>query len=479
MARPYQRGRMATVPIPPEDAAKALLSWENNWTITLIKFTVLTIVFFCTLIGVLQLGNLQEIMKNFSRYRCNPLVMPFAGNFGYDATENFNFCLSNIFQLKAVEVFTPLYELLNVFTSIVSQIVNVVLGIRKLFSNFLFGVNRFVRNVRDRIQQLLTSVRMSFLRINNLMGRVYGTMYAVMWMGLSALTAGFNVADNDLVKFLFEFCFDPNSPIRLADNSMTTLSKIRVGDVLAPIEGNERPVVTSVFLFDGTKTSMVSIHGVSMSAEHYVNYCGKWLSAKNHPDALAIPSLPTLACLNVSGHTFGIGAHKLIVADYDEHTSQHVVHETQRLALHTLNGAPSTRPPVNDYSLGFDAMMLVKMKDTTWKYARDVNIGDVLHSTGTVLGVVHEECASVVLVDGKQIAAAQLLFDSASNSWTRCMLRHTPVACSPAVLYSFITKNCGTIIAHTGQTELYLRDYREVAVPEMEDAYRKEFVTQE
>lgn len=468
---------MATVPIPPEDAAKALLSWDNNWTISLIKFVVLTVVCLCVLIGVLQFGNLQEIAKNFSRYRCNPLIMPFAGNFGYDATENFNFCLSNLFQLKAVEVFTPLYELLNVFTSIVSQIVNVVLGIRKLFSNFLYGVNRFVRSVRDRIQQLMMSVRMSFLRLNNLMGRVYGTMYAVMWMGLSALTAGFNVADNDLVKFLFEFCFDPATPIRLDDNSVIPLSAVRVGDVLAPVAGNDRPVVTSVFLFDGTKTPMVNLRGVLMSAEHYVQYGSVWMPAKDHPDAVLAVSLPYLACLNVSGHMFSIGDAGLVVADYDEHSSLQVVKDTQRLALRTLNGGLYNESASDDYSLGFDGMMLVKMKDTSWKYARDVIVGDVLFSAGVVLGIVKEECTSAVIVDGVYIAAAQLIFDTDAKMWTRCLMRYRAKAAS-VVLYSFITNNCSTIIAHTGQRELCLRDYREVALPEMEDAYKKEFVTQ-
>jgi hypothetical protein len=468
---------MATVPITPEEAAKAMLSWDNNWTTSLIKFIVLTLVCLCVLVVMLQFGNLQEIAKNFSRYRCNPLIMPFASNFGYDATENFNFCLSNLFQLKAVEVFTPLYELLNVFTSIVSQIVNVVLGIRKLFSNFLYGVNRFVRSVRDRIQQLMMSVRMSFLRLNNLMGRVYGTMYAVMWMGLSALTAGFNVADNNLVKFLFEFCFDPNTPIRLANNSVVPLSAVRVGDVLAPVAGNDRPVVTSVFMFDGTQTPMVNVHGVFMSSEHYVQYGGLWMAAKDHPDAVATTSLPYLACLNVSGHMFSIGDAGIIVADYDEHSSLQVVKDTQRLALRAVNGGIYNAATSDDYSLGFDGMMLIKMKDTSWKHARDVRIGDVLFSAGVILGIVQEDCKSVVVVDGLKIAAAQLVFDPDAKMWTRCLMRYKALATS-AVLYSFVTDNCSTIIAHTSKHELFLRDYREVALPEMEDAYKKEFVTQ-
>jgi hypothetical protein len=97
------------------------------------------------------------------------------------------------------------------------MIMNVAVSIRQLFSSFLAGVNKFIRNVRDRIEALLFSVRMSFIKLNNLMGKVYGTMYAVMWMGTSALAAGNNLANNDLVTFLFEFCFHPDTPIQRGD----------------------------------------------------------------------------------------------------------------------------------------------------------------------------------------------------------------------------------------------------------------------
>ena len=197
------------------------------------------------------------------------------------------------------------------------------------------------------------------------------------------------------------------------------------------------------------------------------------MPAKEHPDAIAAPSLPILACLNVSGHMFGIG--DLLVADYDEHSSQQVIKDTQHLALDTLNGGIYKSASSDDYNLGFDGMMMVKLKDTSWKHARDIMIGDVLFSCGMVLGIVKEKCESAVVVDGLHIAAAQLVFDPESKMWTRCLLRYKAKAAS-VVLYSFITSNCGTIMAHTGQTELCLRDYREVAIPEMEDSYREEFV---
>ena len=480
MATTLPDATAAPVAATSVNAAKIMDLWETNWSVTLYKFIGLTVVLLAIMIALFQVGNLQEIAKNFPRYRCNPMIMPFASNFGYDTQENFNFCLNNIFNVKAIEVFAPIYQLLGVFTTIVTQLVNVVLGIRKLFSNFLFGVNQFVRNVRDRIQQLLTTVRMSLIRINNLMGRVYGSMYSVIWMGVSALAAGNNVANNDLVKFMFEFCFDPETPVQLADGSYTTIQSLKIGDKLAAVVGNPSPVVTSTFVFDGSKTPMVSIHDVYMSAEHYVQYMDSWMPAKSHPDARPALSSSRLVCLNVTGHMFGVGKKQVIVADYDEHSNPSVVAATQNLALRTLNGGVLPKHPiVNDYSLGMDKVFLIRMADDSYKLVGSVKIGDDLHGGGKVLGVVHELCDSVVGVDGLYVAAAQPFMDADCGVWVRGMYhsKFTSVPGHSVELISFITEHCTTLTLNTGTKEFFTRDYREVPLKEMEDAYAAQFAS--
>ena len=145
-------------------------------TSVLVTFLVLTI----GLVIALSAGYFKEIFANFSSYRCNPLMMPFAGFFGYNATENFQFCLNNILQGRLTEAFGPLFSLLGSFGTTLETVVNAALGLRKMFSNFLMTVNGFIANVKDRIQMLMTQVRLSFLKIKELMGKVYGTMYAVL-----------------------------------------------------------------------------------------------------------------------------------------------------------------------------------------------------------------------------------------------------------------------------------------------------------
>jgi hypothetical protein len=177
---------------------------------------------------------------------------------------------------------------------------------------------------------------------------------------------------------------------------------------------------------------------------------------------------------------FGVGKKQVIVADYDEHSNPSVVEATQTLALRTLNGSVLPKHSVvKDYSLGMDKLFLIRMADDSYKLLGSVKIGDILHGGGKVLGVVHEKCDSVVEVDGLYVAAAQPFMDVELGVWVRGMYhsKFTSGPKRPLELISFITEHCSTLTLHTGTKEFFTRDYREVPLKEMEDAYAKQFAS--
>lgn len=449
-------------------SAATLETWSNGLSWSIFTFSIITLIFVLVTFLIFSLGNLTEISKNFAKYRCNPLMMPFAGQFGYDAKENFDFCISNILNNKAAEIFAPLYGILSQFTGVLTIMMNATLGIRKLFSNFFLSVNNFIGNVRNRIQNLLFQIRISFLKMNNLMGRVFGTMYAVIYMGSSALTAGNNLANSDLVTFLSEFCFDPSTPVKMANGSYKKIEDIVIGDHLTSLN-DTNPMVTSIFRFDGQHTSMVSINDIVVSAQHYVECDAKWIPAADHPLAIRHIPLRSLVCLNVTGNTFYVGKQGLKVRDYDETNDPGTTMAAKLLANVTLNGKGITTSDTTDtYDLGFDPQFEVYLDDNTWLPAAKVNIGAVLSGGHKVVGVVHELCTYIVDLEGKYVSSSQLVF--MGEKWVRA----GSVLCykhDPKILIQFVTENCGPIFVRNGDRVYTLRDYREAAVPEMESAY--------
>jgi len=456
--------------------------WKEGYTKIIIVFVLVTLVQIGLLFVAFQLHLLAGIKNNVADYRCNPLFMPFMGNFGLDPIENFNFCVQGVFNAKAAEVFTPIYAILAVFQNVLVTVVDAALSIRDMFKNFLTGVEQFIASVRNKIQFLMNNVRMSFIRILNLMGKVYGSMFAVLFMGQSAMTAAFNLADNDLVKFLFEFCFAPETLVKMSDGSYKEIKDVKIGDVLASVPNNESPVVTSVFRFAGSRTPMVAIGDVVVSAAHYVagsDGDGEMIPAASHQLARTVASIDELICLNVSGHRFSVGGGDgLVVADYDEHETPAVVIETQRVADAALNGGFGFNidSAVLDYSLGVDGESLVLMEDGSWKPVASVKVGDRVKYSGAVLGVVCEHCNSTVVgANGIVYSEAQFTYDNCANKWVRAANRWSAQG-GARNLYSIITEKTSAVVIRKEDITEFIRDYREVPLPEMESAYEKEFL---
>jgi hypothetical protein len=454
---------------PPPIAAPAATGSTGSF----IWFLLLTLLNVGILIALFTVGSLEEVAKNWPRYRCNPIFMPFAASFGSDPVENFRFCLDSVFAGKAAQIFSPLYNILNEFGNIITKIVNVAMGLRNLFANLRTSIIDFFGNVKQKILTILTQVRVSFIKMNQLMGRVFGTLYAVIYMGLSGLAAGQNIANNDLVKFLFEFCFAPDTPIPLANGSTIPIHAVRVGDLLAPLEGTA-PLVSSKFTFDGTNTRMVKIGDLHLSAEHYVGGA----PAEEHSIAVPAASIPLLVCLNVNGHRFRIG--DVVVSDYDESSSIDVIKTTQALAEYRLNGyssIPPTNPRVikalEEYSLGIEGSALVLLKNGDWKRLDEIKVGDCLEVGGKVVGTVEESVKyAVTLLSGVTVSASQLIW--IDDRWDRAAVVY---AAHPfqGTLYQLFVENCSSFyVKKEGELPDVVREYREIADPAMEDSYRKE-----
>lgn len=442
--------------------------WEKNFYSNMTKFIIVTAIQVGIVVWVISGGGIAEVINNWPKYRCNPVIMPFAGMFGYDASENFNFCMKNIFSMNAGAVLAPVYGVMSNFTDIIGTISNVANSFRYLIANLLHGMERLMSSFRDRFQFILFSIRMSFFKIMNLMGRLYTTFYAVIFMGMSALQAAQNVANNDMVKFLLEFCFDPETPIELASGKVVPIAQVSIGDKLAAINGVS-PIVTSKFKFNGISTPMVKLNNTIVSSKHFVYYekLASWIMAGDHPDAEFAMSLPYLVCLNTSTHTVRIN--NTIFADYDESESPEVIKATQKLAEQCLNSGVSGRV-TSDYALGLDGLTQIKMCDGSYKQLNKISIGDAISQGGSVLGLVQEEAMNICIIENDvRVSEAQLLWTA--NKWVRAGSKYPIIKLAkPEVFYQLIT-DLNIIVTKSGDM---FRDYREVNIPEMEDAYERE-----
>ena len=425
-----------------------------------LKPGVLTFVLSLGIVLLLGLGTSQEVSQNWSKYRCQPHIMPVAGLYGYNAQENIEFCLKSVFLKEAPGVLAPIYEASSSLNSAMSSAGGGLLSVRKTLTGLTDGISSVVRSFNRRIQLIMQTLKGKFENLEHLMGRVVALFYAIMYSGITALAAGSTFAKGTVGTFLNTFCFPAGTPVLCEGGIYKPIEQLVVGDLLESYSAT-RNAVESTFIFDGSKTQMCEIEGVIVSTNHFVRYRGNWILAGKHPAARPAASYDRIYCLNTSLHRFWV--RHLLVADFEE--SDEIAGLVQTEVETQLNGYSQTPMSESNYSLGIDPTFEVAMRKG-WKLITEVNVGDMLEDGSVVRGIIKEGVDGITL---KGFAKAQLVWSKEEGVWKR--QHNEPFRKRDSVLFQLITdNNVFRVRDPTGETHA-VRDYAEIHNPDLEDLY--------
>jgi hypothetical protein len=430
---------------------------------------ILFLFIFFLLIGgfvlILVSSSTKEIADNWPKYRCSPTVMPFASLYGKDVGENFEFCLKNIFQTQSQELLGPFGGIIMNFIGTLSTMIESANSMRLQMATLVGGVTTITKEFQDRITQVMFRTQLTGQRMKMLMGRLFATFNAIIYMGISGITAVTNFGDTFLFKFLDTFCFPPETPVYLEGKAEPVpISTLKIGDVL---KGKHR--VTAVFSFYSNGQEMVQFpDGTQVSTNHFVLSGTKWLKAKYHPQATPVAPWAgglerPLICVNTSDHQFQVGEQTF--RDYDE--TDEGDEETMRSVEYQVNNASSAASPQH-YSPSVAADTLLQLKTGT-KAASQIKLGDAL-PTGTVVGLIRKEVTRICkMPTGDMVAEGTLCWDTVQQKWIRAAyLAEVKILDVPVVYYSFVVAPTATIQLASGLT---VRDYVEILSPDTESAY--------
>ena len=104
------------------------------------------------------------------------------------------------------------------------------------------------------------------------------------------------------------FCFDPSTPIQMADGSEKKIKNIQLGD---DTKGGE---VTGVFQFKASD-EIHNYKGVTVAGSHYVKEDGRFIMVKDSPLSTKINKIPVVYSLDTSGRRIFIN--DIEFADYN------------------------------------------------------------------------------------------------------------------------------------------------------------------
>lgn len=407
--------------------------------------------------------DVVEIKRNWPKYRCTPSVMPFANLYGYNVNENFQFCLRSIFEGQVGNATAPFATIMGGTIGTLMTFLQNLNSLRTMLATLVGGVSKIFQEFSDRLKLATTQVKMTGLRMQTLMKRVFATFFAVIYMGLSLISTGQNFGNSFIFKFLDTFCFDPDTLIDIEGKGMIPIQQVTVGDRI-----QNGPRVTSTYRFAADGQSMVKLGNVLVSTNHYVQHNGKWIQSIQHPDA--IPSLPwsggssrPLICLDTETHQIPLGGY--IFSDWDETDESDI--PTMRNAEIALNRQPTAdsihyRWPLQP-AIGLDTK--IRMADDTFKCAALLQVGDRV-STGEVIGVGFRHVKQVSVTDnGTYVTPSTLVWSG--SSWKRAGFSYEPMDIYSKVycMRTFIVKGENALETVSGE---HIRDMMEVWSPDME-----------
>jgi hypothetical protein len=426
---------------------------------------ILSILFISIWLSISIFADISLIAKRWPEYRCSPLVMPFASFFGYNTSENFNYCLTNVFNSKVGSATGPFATILTTIIKNMMVFLNSLNSLRMMLATLVGGISQVFKEFTARFKLVFSQVKTTSLRLQILMRRVFATMYSILYMGLSTITVGLNFGDTTIFKFLDTFCFAPETLVEIVGKGKIPLSDVKLGDVFEKTGSK----VTSTYRFGADGQPMVNLKGIEVSTNHFIRHENKWIPSANHPDAHYVgtwnggPTRP-LICLDTNTHEIPIGDY--IFSDWDESSDSDK--ETMELAEQRLNGGFFMDAPRSWlYQPAVSPETSLQMKSGRCQKAEEIKVGDIL-TTGRVIGVGKRYVKEwVTLPTGEMVTPSTLLW--CTNSWKRAGHLYsdsTIVSKDPIEMLTFVIMKTACLETING---VIIRDMCEVHSPDMEE----------
>ncbi len=452
--------------VTTDDGTSFKIGAESDYT-RIIIISVLGII----IVGiVLSVSAIAEVKKNWPKYRCRPQYMVLAPIFGNDTAENFNYCLQNVMNSEAGSALAPVYKVLFASIASIAQLLDSTNSLRLQLATLVGGVVKTIQQFVDRFNQFGFAVRSTAIRIKSMMYRVYGTMMAMIYLGMSGIVTLQNLPETALVKFLMTFCFPPNTPIYVHGKGHIPIAHVIPGDRLA-----NGSIVTARFNFSAKGQQMVRLGHVRVSTNHFVRAPdGGWIMAGEHPDAIASPDWEhgdeyPLICLNTNDHTIPLGGY--IFSDYDETAEGDET--AAQFVERRINGEEFThRVTFKEYGATIHPDSLVQGN----RPAKSVMLGETFKNGNKVIGFIDKFITEAVqLPDSNRtiVTPSTLVWSDYGRKFIRAVDivgAKTIKYNTPIVFRGFIVTPSSTIVTDSG---LHLRDYIEVLSPDTEEPYSK------
>jgi hypothetical protein len=267
--------------------------------------------------------GIQRIKDNWPVYRCQPLIMPFAGVFGHNSSENFAFCIQNMQKNFMGPLLQPLNFNIGLLGDITSGLTDSVNSNRSFLSYFRVSVNDTFSNIFSTLFNMMVEIQRIFINIKDIVGKLVGVMTTSLYIlngSIMTMESAWNGPPGGLVRAL---CFHPDTKLTLKNGEIKSMKDIPLNSILQ--NGTRVCAVMQISNLDENNAIIEKMYRVKRNLSNNDNEgdCDILVSGSHliyNPDIkqfVHVKDLPmsevteidcdVLSCLITSDHTIPIG----------------------------------------------------------------------------------------------------------------------------------------------------------------------------
>jgi len=177
--------------------------------------------------------GMKKIKKKWPEYRCNPMVMPFASQFGFDPMLNFTQCIGNM-QSDAMGFFLqPVHYMLSITGTLGKDLMGSLNMIRKVIASVRGMVGNIVGDIFGVFLNILIQVQTLMIKLKDMTMKIVGICVTILYVMGSSMKLGQSMWKGPIGGILRTLCFKDTTKIKVQGfNKLQNISDIHLGDIL-------------------------------------------------------------------------------------------------------------------------------------------------------------------------------------------------------------------------------------------------------
>lgn len=297
----------------------------SDWT----RFILVLLIFALMHTFIILAVQIENIKKNWPIWKCNPIIMPLAGQFGHDEFTNFTECIQSMQTNYMDYLLGPINVDLSAITQLGTMFTDGLQGSFEILTSLQTLLATIFENIYGVFYLVIIEFQKMVINIKDIFAKIGGmfTILSYLLEGLGITIA--SLRNSPVGEAVEAACFDPNTKIQLINNEVVAMKDIKLNSKL-----KNGSIVRSVMKINNLdskqniRENMYEIPGGEINETIYVtgshliydDMIKQFIEVRHlrgsNPSVVSDKNCGELCCLITSDHTIPIG--KWVFHDWED-----------------------------------------------------------------------------------------------------------------------------------------------------------------